>query len=361
MYNSKDRIYESLKISEARGGKMEQRLKIVGRKPRKKQSKLARIINQLISCTLVGVFSYALYSADFFQLFYLNQVRLFNNEETQSTTLDLTVPQDVMNLMMNLQEHLMMLLVSEEVEEMYTLLNDGFAFSGEYDPTQTKLEETTQPIEENEEISEPLSKPLVYLMNTHTTETFEDNKIDAALGRPFNVQDLSYMMAEYFNNHGIQTIVENRDVGDLVREKQWAYYRSYEASRIFLEEVADQHETLNFFFDIHRDSLQHQWTTIEINEKSFAQIVMIIGADHENYHQNYEIAQHVHQLLEENYPGLSKGVMKKSGVGVDGIYNQDFSEALLLFEIGGVDNTQEELRNTVQVLTNSLAELINNR
>ena len=65
-------------------------------------------------------------------------------------------------------------------------------------------------------------------------------------------------------------------------------------------------------------------------------------------------------LIESKYPGLSRGVYKKEGPGVNGIYNQDISSNVMLIELGGVDNTISEVVNTVNALTDVLSTYISN-
>ena len=59
------------------------------------------------------------------------------------------------------------------------------------------------------------------------------------------------------------------------------------------------------------------------------------------------------------YPGLSKGILKKEGEGVDGIYNQDISSNSVLIEVGGVYNNIDEVLNTTEALSNIFNYLIN--
>ena len=60
------------------------------------------------------------------------------------------------------------------------------------------------------------------------------------------------------------------------------------------------------------------------------------------------------------YPTLSRGIYKKSGVGVNGIYNQDYSKYVFLFEIGGVENNISEVNNTIKALSEVLVKYIKN-
>ena len=46
--------------------------------------------------------------------------------------------------------------------------------------------------------------------------------------------------------------------------------------------------------------------------------------------------------------------MLKEGINVNGIYNQDISSNSVLIEVGGVDNTIEEVYNTMNAIANIL-------
>ena len=59
-------------------------------------------------------------------------------------------------------------------------------------------------------------------------------------------------------------------------------------------------------------------------------------------------------LSEKYYPGLSRGIYKKSGPGVNGIYNQDINSNVILIEVGALENNIEEVLNTMEALSNIL-------
>jgi stage II sporulation protein P len=63
--------------------------------------------------------------------------------------------------------------------------------------------------------------------------------------------------------------------------------------------------------------------------------------------------------MNELYPNLSKGIYKKGGPGVNGVYNQDFSPYTILIEIGGYENTTNEVLNTVLAFSKCFMETIN--
>ena len=55
---------------------------------------------------------------------------------------------------------------------------------------------------------------------------------------------------------------------------------------------------------------------------------------------------------------LCRGIIKKSGKGVNGVYNQDFNSNTMLIEVGGQYNNISEVNNTLKVFANILSEYI---
>ena len=55
---------------------------------------------------------------------------------------------------------------------------------------------------------------------------------------------------------------------------------------------------------------------------------------------------------------MSKGILKKGGNGVNGIYNQDLSSNSMLIELGGVENDINEVLNTLDALSVVFNELV---
>jgi stage II sporulation protein P len=59
---------------------------------------------------------------------------------------------------------------------------------------------------------------------------------------------------------------------------------------------------------------------------------------------------------ENRYYGLSRGIFPKYKKDGDGVYNQDLSKNAMLIEVGGIDNTLDELYNTIDVLTEAFSK-----
>ena len=76
------------------------------------------------------------------------------------------------------------------------------------------------------------------------------------------------------------------------------------------------------------------------------------------HEDNLLFTEKIQKKIEEYYPSLSKGIYQKSGYGVNGIYNQDFSNHTILIEIGGYENTTSEVLNSSLAFAKCFMEVI---
>jgi len=203
------------------------------------------------------------------------------------------------------------------------------------------------------------NNPIIYLYNTHQTEEYAPSNYVEYSIKP-TVQMVNYIMEDYFNKKNFKTLVEERKIKDILISNKWNYAYSYKASRIFLEDVITKNKELKYFIDIHRDSLSKEKTTITINNIKYARIIFIIGLENNNYQENLEFTTKINNLLDKYYPNLSKGIYKKGGEGVNGVYNQDFNKNTILVEIGGKDNNIDEVLNTTLAFSKCFVEVITN-
>ena len=146
---------------------------------------------------------------------------------------------------------------------------------------------------------------------------------------------------------------------EILNKNSWNYAYSYKATRILLEQRKQEYPTLKYFIDIHRDSITKDKTTVTINNKSYAKILFLIGLENPNYQENLIFTEKLNNKLNQKYPNLTKGIYKKGGPGVNGVYNQDFSKYLILVEMGGYQNTPIEVLNSSLALAECFMEVIN--
>lgn len=201
------------------------------------------------------------------------------------------------------------------------------------------------------------SKPLVYIYNTHQEEKYKNEYL-----KDYNISSTvfiaSKILKEYLEDLGIGVIVEEQNVTNKLHSLGWKYGSSYKVSRMFMEEAFKKNQTLTYFIDLHRDSSKYEYTTTEINDEKYAKLLFVIGLDNSNYNLNLELAEKLKEKIISYDKSLFRGIMKKSGAGVNGVYNQDFNENSILIEVGGQYNNISEVNNTLKVLANILKDYI---
>lgn len=217
-------------------------------------------------------------------------------------------------------------------------------------------------VEENESKMVSVSKnsslaPLIYIYNSHQTEEYTPSSFVEYSIMP-TVQMNNYILEEQFQKNNYSVIVEEKNIKQVLNEHGWNYASSYQASRLFLEEAKRNYPSLKYFIDVHRDSLSKDRTTVTIGQKEYATILFLIGLENPNYSQNLEFTEKINQKINQKYPNLSKGIYKKQGPGVNGVYNQDFSPFTILVEMGGPENTIDEVLNTSLAFADCFLEVI---
>lgn len=225
--------------------------------------------------------------------------------------------------------------------------------------------------EREEEISPPPApektneKELVYIYQSHSWESFlpllkgaETPDEATSNNSKVNVIAVGNMLKGKLLSHGIIAKHNTTNVTEQLLSRGWNYYNSYQYSREVVEEVLSSNNELKYLIDIHRDSVRKDKTHIKINGKDYAKLLFIVGEENKNFKENLDFASNLHYAIEEHFPGLSRGVVIKNKSEGDGIYNQDLSNRSILLEVGGVDNTMEELDNSVEVFAKYFSELV---
>lgn len=250
-------------------------------------------------------------------------------------------------------------LLKVDLSNPSTILNNsvlGYSYDEPTNLDLDKLKQISSYIEDPYKVD--ITNPLIYLYNSHQLENYNNDSL-LAYGITPNVLMASYLLKEKLNSSGLGAIVEDTNMTEFLSLNNWDYSSSYKASRIFLLDKQNTHPTIKYYFDIHRDSVNKKLTTVNINNKSYARILFVVGLEHSNYQENLKNANKLNSIIDKKYPGLSRGIYKKEGPGVNGIYNQDISSKVFLIELGGIDNNIEEVLNTINALTDTITTYIN--
>lgn len=238
-------------------------------------------------------------------------------------------------------------------------------------PMEVLLQEREASIEslekyaESENISPPAlttnGKKVVYLYTTHSRESYlphlpEGTKPGESYSHEVNVMTVADKLGKELEKKGIGVQFDATDYTKVLSDKGMKYPQSYDVPRPAIKEAMATNRDLKYFIDIHRDSQSHKITTAKINGKDYARTIFIIGGEHAKYEQNLKLATDLHHLLDEKYPGLSRGVTKKQGQGTNGKFNQDLSENAILIEMGGMENSLEEVFRTTEAIAEVFSE-----
>ncbi|EST10555.1 stage II sporulation protein P [Sporolactobacillus laevolacticus] len=209
------------------------------------------------------------------------------------------------------------------------------------------------PQENAKDVPDQKLKKVVLLYHTHPWESYKPMNS----GQDSTYTDPLKSVAKDADIIG-KTLSEN-GVGYIHKYKQgWGYNEAYAKSRIIVQDALKQTPTLNYLIDIHRDSSGRSVTTMNIGSTSYARISIIIGEANPNYSANLYLAKQVKNQIDKKYPDLVRGIVGKTKLEGNGIYNQDLSKNAILVEIGGVDNNLQEITRSSKAFGEALAQVI---
>ena len=199
--------------------------------------------------------------------------------------------------------------------------------------------------------------PIVYIYNTHQLETYSNEGLENYNMTP-NVMMASYLLSDKLNKNGIKTISEDTNMREFIDRMGLPSDELYGASRVFISNVREKYPSLKFFIDLHRDSVNKDISTIEINGKNYARVLFVLGTSNENCEENEKVMYKISDMINERYNKLSRGIYEIYIDDWKEAYNQDVSNNAILIELGGVDNTMTEVLNTLDVLSEVLSDYI---
>ncbi|MGP1909937.1 stage II sporulation protein P [Metabacillus sp. JX24] len=198
----------------------------------------------------------------------------------------------------------------------------------------------------------------VFVYQTHSWESFlpllKNAKVpnDAISNdKRANVIALGARLSNNLIQQGIGVSHDQTNMTEELNDRKWSDTKSYGLSGEIIQASAASNQNLEYYIDIHRDSVRRPKTTKTIKGKNYARLFFVIGKGNPNYQQNQQFAEKLHNDIESKYPGLSRGVFLKPKSTGNGVYNQTVSNRAILLEVGGVDNTLEELQRSIDVFS----------
>ena len=209
--------------------------------------------------------------------------------------------------------------------------------------------------------TEKNGEPQVLIVHTHTTESYMLNsrnyytKSDATHTKDEtkNMVALGNVFKEKLTDAGIG-VLHCKTVHDYP-----SYSGSYDASSKTVTKLLKQNPSIKVIIDIHRDSISDGGTgkikpTVSIGEKKAAQVMLVMGTNHNAYESNLTLAAKYHQTMEVLYPGLARPMTLYNKK-----YNQELHIGSMLLEVGTDANTLSEALYGAELAANALVSLLN--
>lgn len=224
---------------------------------------------------------------------------------------------------------------------------------------QTPPSSPSSPSPPQEEQQQKEDQPLVYIYHTHNRESFlpelgRTDDPEQAYDAKKNITLVGERLQQALQREhipAIQTKTDYWNKGNVENE--------YDLSRKTVQGVLKKYNSLKMVFDIHRDSLPRDKTTVQLGGKNVAQVYFIIGGSNPNSKKNEAFALRIHERMQQMYPGVSKGAyIARPNPAFDTRYNQDLFADSVLIEIGGPENTLDEEYRTADLLAKVIASLL---
>lgn len=200
-------------------------------------------------------------------------------------------------------------------------------------------EEKEEAIEEKDE-DEKTHKQSIYIYNTHQYEGYTTH----------TVMDGARYLANKLEELGYEVVVEENDFEAFKRENNMDLTETYPTSRIFMEKAIETHGPFDLIIDFHRDAINKDASTYIEGDKSYAKMMMVVSLSSINHETVEANSALVHQEVDAIQSGIMRYDFKRENV----YYNQQYAPRMLLIEIGGMDNTFEEVQNSLDVLSQAL-------
>lgn len=185
-------------------------------------------------------------------------------------------------------------------------------------------------------------QPTVLIVHTHGTESYtagdEPYEASAAwrtLDETRNMLSIGAEVAALLEQAGIHTI-QDRTLHD-----HPSYNGSYVHARKSIQEYLQAYPGIRLVLDLHRDASGGAGgqlrTLAQVAGQEAAQLMVVLGANHDGYQENLSLALKLQAQLERQCPGITRPTQLRGQR-----FNQDLCPGGLLIEVGAAGNTRAE-------------------
>ncbi|MER2172183.1 MAG: stage II sporulation protein P [Psychrobacillus psychrodurans] len=172
-----------------------------------------------------------------------------------------------------------------------------------------------------------------------------------------NITAFGDVIKKYFELNSINVEILAVDTMDKMKKTNRSFSEAYDVVRPYLVTHL-QNSNYDIIIDLHRDSTKRKLSTLNYKNETYGKLYFVVGENNPNFISNKNFAEEISSSLNEYIPGISRGVIGKKGEHVDGIYNQDLAKNMILVELGGIENTQDEINRTLSVLSKAISTVL---
>ena len=180
----------------------------------------------------------------------------------------------------------------------------------------------------------------IYIYNTHQHETYMTN----------SVMDGADYLKKLLEDRGYYVVYETSNFNQYKIDHHMDLTETYPTSRIFLERNINEYGPFDLIIDYHRDALLRDQAVYSNNDISYAKLMMVIGGASGKSNQVLYNSNILHNEVEKIMPGI----MRSDFFRETAIYNQDYTERMLLIEVGGHQNYYNEITNSLEILAQAI-------
>ena len=203
-------------------------------------------------------------------------------------------------------------------------------------------------------------EPLVLIMHTHTTESYEPyirDYYDSSFSSRTTELEKSVVavgeeMAKQLEAAGIE-VIHDKTVHDYPH-----YTGAYARSAKTIAEYLEEYPSIKIVIDVHRDAIESDSVryapAVEIDGRSAAQVMIISGCTNvPQYRYNLRVTARLQSQMESDWPGLTRPILFD-----ERNYNQEMTHGSFLIEMGSNANSLDEAVYSGELVGKSLAKVL---
>lgn len=199
--------------------------------------------------------------------------------------------------------------------------------------------------------------PTVLILHTHSTESYTRSGEDyvetsdwRTLDESYNMLSIGRRVGEILAENGI-TAIQDRELHDYP-----SYNGSYTDARKSIKSYLEEYPTIQMVLDLHRDASGGESgqlrTKATVNGETSAQLMVVLGTNHEDYEKNLSLGLKLHAQLESQAGGIMRPLQLRAQR-----FNQDLCSGALLVEVGAAGNTHAEAMLAAEELGKAIVAL----